>query len=163
ELDSYAIHTTRNTWEKDHARDRALTTAGYRVVCITWRQLTREQQLLAHQLRTLLTPSAGPRPPSNSDPATPPPPPPPPPAPPPRPPSPRPARAQPRAPRPPLARLPHPRAALATAQPEQGRGAERGQRRVVQTSPHRRRGRGRGADHLRRAHDPDERRERRVA
>ncbi|MFL6028462.1 MAG: DUF559 domain-containing protein, partial [Gaiellaceae bacterium] len=34
ELDSYAIHTTRQTFESDRERDRALTIAGYRVLRI---------------------------------------------------------------------------------------------------------------------------------
>jgi very-short-patch-repair endonuclease len=54
ELDSYAIHTTRRTFEADRARDRALTTAGWRVVRITWRQLHHDATPLAAQLRTLL-------------------------------------------------------------------------------------------------------------
>ena len=60
ELDSYGIHTTRKTFEGDRARDRALITAGYTVIRISWRQLKHEQDVLAHQLRTLLT--ADPRP-----------------------------------------------------------------------------------------------------
>ena len=60
ELDSYGIHTTRRAFERDRARDRALTVAGDRVVRISWRQLRNEQAAIAHELRTLLT--AGPRP-----------------------------------------------------------------------------------------------------
>jgi very-short-patch-repair endonuclease len=44
ELDSYDIHTTRQAFEQDRTRDRALTTAGYRTIRITWRQLTRTSQ-----------------------------------------------------------------------------------------------------------------------
>ena len=58
ELDSYDIHTTRRAFESDRARDRALTTAGYRVIRISWRQLTREPATIVHQLRTLLAPTA---------------------------------------------------------------------------------------------------------
>jgi very-short-patch-repair endonuclease len=54
ELDSYDIHTTRRAFERDRARDRALTTAGYRVIRITWRQLTHEPEQLASELHTLL-------------------------------------------------------------------------------------------------------------
>jgi very-short-patch-repair endonuclease len=64
ELDSYGIHTTRKAFEQDRERDRALTTAGYRVVRISWRQLQHQPQALAHQLRTLLglaSTSASPR------------------------------------------------------------------------------------------------------
>jgi Transcriptional regulator, AbiEi antitoxin/Protein of unknown function (DUF559) len=60
ELDSYDIHTTRQAFEADRARDRALMAAGYRTIRITWRQLRREPHQLAGQLRTLLT--ADPRP-----------------------------------------------------------------------------------------------------
>jgi len=54
ELDSYGIHTTRRNFEEDRARDRALTTAGWRVVRITWRQLHHDATPLAAQLQTLL-------------------------------------------------------------------------------------------------------------
>jgi very-short-patch-repair endonuclease len=62
ELDSYHIHTTREAFEADRARDRALTTAGYRVLRISWRQLQNESAAIADQLRTLLSATAGPRP-----------------------------------------------------------------------------------------------------
>jgi very-short-patch-repair endonuclease/predicted transcriptional regulator of viral defense system len=61
ELDSYAIHTTRQAFESDRARDRALQTMGYRVVRITWRQLRTDPHAIAGQLRALLA-IAGPRP-----------------------------------------------------------------------------------------------------
>jgi very-short-patch-repair endonuclease len=54
ELDSYDIHTTRQAFEADRERDRALMTAGYRVLRITWRQLTHDKAALASELRTLL-------------------------------------------------------------------------------------------------------------
>jgi very-short-patch-repair endonuclease len=57
ELDSYAIHTTRQTFESDRERDRALTIAGYRVLRITWRQLTTQSDALAQQLSELLDPT----------------------------------------------------------------------------------------------------------
>src|SRR3954447_1423027 len=43
ELDSYAIHTRRQAFESDRARDRELTLGGYRVVRITWRQSRRNR------------------------------------------------------------------------------------------------------------------------
>jgi very-short-patch-repair endonuclease len=61
ELDSYAIHTTRQAFESDRARDRALTLAGYRVLRITWRQLTAEPHVLVEQIRTALTADPHPR------------------------------------------------------------------------------------------------------
>ena len=54
ELDSYAIHTTREAFERDRTRDRDLQAAGYCVLRITWRQLTTEADSIATQLRTLL-------------------------------------------------------------------------------------------------------------
>src|SRR3954454_21228372 len=57
ELDSYAIHTTRQTFESDRERDRALTIAGYRVLRITWRQLTTQSDALAQQLSELPAPT----------------------------------------------------------------------------------------------------------
>jgi very-short-patch-repair endonuclease len=60
-LDSYGIHATRQTFESDRARDRALTVAGYRVVRVTWRQLTAEPDVFAEQLRTILTADPHPR------------------------------------------------------------------------------------------------------
>jgi very-short-patch-repair endonuclease len=54
ELDGYATHGTRVAFETDRARDRELQVAGYRVIRITWRQLTDDDALLAAQLRSLL-------------------------------------------------------------------------------------------------------------
>jgi very-short-patch-repair endonuclease len=51
ELDSYDIHTTRQAFEED----RALTTAGYKVIRVSYRQLSTDPSRLARQLRTLLT------------------------------------------------------------------------------------------------------------
>jgi very-short-patch-repair endonuclease len=63
ELDSYGIHTTRQAFEADRERDRALQANGYRVVRITWRQLHADPHAIAHQLRALLAiATAGPRP-----------------------------------------------------------------------------------------------------
>ena len=54
ELDSYGIHTTRRAFERDRARDSELQAAGWRVVRMTWRQLTTEPDTIARQLRILL-------------------------------------------------------------------------------------------------------------
>ena len=54
ELDSYGIHTTREAFEKDRARDRDLQARGYRVLRVTWRQLTTDADELAQQLTQLL-------------------------------------------------------------------------------------------------------------
>jgi very-short-patch-repair endonuclease len=60
ELDSYAVHTTRQAFENDRIRDRDLQANGYRVLRITWRQLTTNPDALAAELHSHLT--AGPRP-----------------------------------------------------------------------------------------------------
>jgi very-short-patch-repair endonuclease len=64
ECDGFAAHGTRKAFEDDRARDRALTTQGWRVVRITWRQLTEEPETIAEQLAILLA-----QPPASSRPA----------------------------------------------------------------------------------------------
>jgi very-short-patch-repair endonuclease len=54
ELDSWAFHRHRKAFEDDRERDVTLLLAGYRVVRITWRQLTREPGKTARRLRALL-------------------------------------------------------------------------------------------------------------
>jgi very-short-patch-repair endonuclease len=54
ELDGGAFHTTRQAFERDRRRDRALVAAGWRVVRITWRQLHEEPAAVAADLRALL-------------------------------------------------------------------------------------------------------------
>ena len=55
ELDGRAVHGTAAAFERDRARDRALGAAGWRVVRITWRQLSSgEARELAEDLGTLL-------------------------------------------------------------------------------------------------------------
>ena len=44
ELDGRAVHGTARAFERDRARDRALSAAGWRVVRITWRQLSEEAE-----------------------------------------------------------------------------------------------------------------------
>src|SRR5205807_10000736 len=39
EIDGYEFHRDRRAFERDRARDAALTAAGYRVIRITWRAL----------------------------------------------------------------------------------------------------------------------------
>jgi hypothetical protein len=59
ELDSRAFHLNPKAFEEDRRRDVELLLAGYRVVRITYRQLTREPEAVAHRLSRLL---ADPRP-----------------------------------------------------------------------------------------------------
>ena len=54
ELDGHATHRTAGAYERDRARDRALSAAGWRVVRITWRQLSADAAALAADLRALL-------------------------------------------------------------------------------------------------------------
>jgi len=42
EMDSYAFHSSRNAFERDHRKTNDLEDAGYRVRRFTWRQLTEE-------------------------------------------------------------------------------------------------------------------------
>ena len=54
ELDGYRFHGTRAAFESDRARDRTLQAAGYRVIRVTWRQLTSEPAAVASALRAML-------------------------------------------------------------------------------------------------------------
>ena len=54
ECDGFAAHWTREAFERDRAKDRALQTAGWRVIRLTWRQLDEEPITIAKQLATLL-------------------------------------------------------------------------------------------------------------
>jgi very-short-patch-repair endonuclease len=44
EIDSWAFHSMRRSFEQDRRRDQRLTTAGWRVIRITDRQLTTEPE-----------------------------------------------------------------------------------------------------------------------
>jgi very-short-patch-repair endonuclease len=57
ELDGHAFHSTVEDFERDRARDRALTTAGWRVARVTWRQLHEAPGELSADLRRLLAAS----------------------------------------------------------------------------------------------------------
>lgn len=54
ELDGRETHDTRHAFEQDRARDRRLGAAGWRVVRLTWRQLTEQPEELEADLRRLL-------------------------------------------------------------------------------------------------------------
>lgn len=56
EIDGFAYHGGRAAFERDRNRDATLTAAGYRVVRITWRQLTRETEaVLARVAQALVS------------------------------------------------------------------------------------------------------------
>jgi very-short-patch-repair endonuclease len=54
EIDGYAFHGHRKAFERDRRRDAALLAAGYRVMRITWRQLTEEPLALVANLARAL-------------------------------------------------------------------------------------------------------------
>ena len=59
ELDGYASHGTRASFERDRARDRLLAVSGYRTVRVTWSQLHDGAAALERDLRTLLCDERG--------------------------------------------------------------------------------------------------------
>jgi very-short-patch-repair endonuclease len=46
EVDGYSFHSGRRAFERDRRRDQAHIAAGYRVIRVTWRQLTEEPLLI---------------------------------------------------------------------------------------------------------------------
>jgi hypothetical protein len=58
DLDGRAAHHNVHAFESDRARDRAVQAAGWRVIRITWRQLTNEPDALARDLYSLLFPAS---------------------------------------------------------------------------------------------------------
>ena len=62
ETDGFAYHGGRQAFEADRVRDAALLTSGYRVLRLTWRQVTRERRATTATLRALLRPGCGPPP-----------------------------------------------------------------------------------------------------
>lgn len=55
EVDGYAVHSPRPAFERDRSRDAELQARGFRVIRVTWRQLTGESEaLLARLARALV-------------------------------------------------------------------------------------------------------------
>jgi very-short-patch-repair endonuclease len=54
EIDGYAFHSMRSSFERDRRRDQELVAAGYRVIRVTWRQITDETVGVAARLATAL-------------------------------------------------------------------------------------------------------------
>jgi very-short-patch-repair endonuclease len=54
ECDGFATHGTRRAFADDRAKDRELVVAGWRVIRLTWRQLTHDADAIARQLFALL-------------------------------------------------------------------------------------------------------------
>lgn len=55
EVDGWSFHHHRAAFEHDRARDAAMQAAGYRVIRVTHRRLTREPEIVAAEIRHLLT------------------------------------------------------------------------------------------------------------
>jgi very-short-patch-repair endonuclease len=55
ELDGRTFHATPAAFERDRARDRALSVADWKVIRVTWRQLHEQPEHLAADLKTLLS------------------------------------------------------------------------------------------------------------
>jgi hypothetical protein len=60
ETDGRAAHGTRRAFEHDRRRDQRLMLAGWRVIRVTWRQLTQESEELARILQALLAATGSP-------------------------------------------------------------------------------------------------------
>jgi very-short-patch-repair endonuclease len=54
ETDGWQAHGTRAAFERDRLRDGDLTTAGWRVLRVTWARVMREPRTVAVQLSSLL-------------------------------------------------------------------------------------------------------------
>lgn len=55
EADGYQHHSSRNAWNGDRQRRNRLTTAGWSVLHVTWRDLERRPQQLVHDVRQILS------------------------------------------------------------------------------------------------------------
>ena len=54
EVDGYAFHSSRRSFERDRRKDQALGAQGYRVIRVTWRQLTEEPEVVVATLAAAL-------------------------------------------------------------------------------------------------------------
>jgi very-short-patch-repair endonuclease len=54
EIDGFAFHSSRRTFENDRRRDARLAVLGFRVVRVTWRQLTNEPDAVLVRLARIL-------------------------------------------------------------------------------------------------------------
>jgi very-short-patch-repair endonuclease len=54
ETDGYGAHATRLAFERDRARDAALTAAAYEILRFAWRQLTEDAASVAATVRSVL-------------------------------------------------------------------------------------------------------------
>jgi very-short-patch-repair endonuclease len=54
EVDGYAFHSSRSSFERDRRRDRDLQAHSYRVIRLTWRQLIEEPEAVIAAVATAL-------------------------------------------------------------------------------------------------------------
>jgi very-short-patch-repair endonuclease len=54
EFDSYSFHARRPKFERDRIRDAELQAMGYRVLRVTWRQLTRQPESVVARIAHFL-------------------------------------------------------------------------------------------------------------
>jgi very-short-patch-repair endonuclease len=55
EIDGFEYHRTREAFERDRLRDARLQAAGYRVMRITWRQISQQSEaVVARVAQTLV-------------------------------------------------------------------------------------------------------------
>ncbi|MGH2952728.1 MAG: DUF559 domain-containing protein [Solirubrobacterales bacterium] len=54
EFDSWSFHSRRPKFERDRVRDADLQAQGFRVIRVTWRQLTREPEAVVARIAALL-------------------------------------------------------------------------------------------------------------
>jgi very-short-patch-repair endonuclease len=54
EVDGYAFHSSRSSFERDRRKDLELSAAGYRVLRVTWRQINEEPEALVATLAAAL-------------------------------------------------------------------------------------------------------------
>jgi very-short-patch-repair endonuclease len=59
EVDGYAFHSSRSSFERDRRRDRDLQSHSYRVIRFTWREITEEPEAVIAALAAALTRRAG--------------------------------------------------------------------------------------------------------
>ena len=50
EADSYLWHTARRDWARNQTRNRTLTAMGWRIIPVTWEDLTRNGDSLADEI-----------------------------------------------------------------------------------------------------------------
>jgi very-short-patch-repair endonuclease len=54
EVDGRAYHSARSRFEGDRRRDTDLAAAGFRVIRVTWHQITRESQVVLARIALAL-------------------------------------------------------------------------------------------------------------